>query len=286
MTGSVSGHFPKGADAATHLTRVPFANTLGLVWEGGDAREGARVRLPASGNVRAPGERRTSRYATLALLDHSCSAAVFLNLAQPALIATVDLRCELIGTPEPDAALLCTARTVSDAAGFAVVRASAVCEQSGRTVALASSAYAVGAHPGMSGHDEAPDAWTRPLPDPGDHADFESMLGIEARDDRFVLPFRERLIGALSLPAVHGGVTAAALALAACRHADARVGGDQAWRPLTVTVHYLRAVRAEPTLIEAVLRKPGSASCMVGASASQAGAGKDVAHAECLLVRR
>jgi acyl-coenzyme A thioesterase PaaI-like protein len=117
------------------------------------------------------------------------------------------------------------------------------------------------------------------------HLDFESMLDLRSRMGRFELPFHERLIGAVSLPAVHGGATAASLALSACHLAQSQVSAVRRWQPLTVTVHYLRAVRGESLIVEPVLRKPGTASCEIGVSGMQSNTSKQVVHAECLLVQ-
>jgi acyl-coenzyme A thioesterase PaaI-like protein len=223
--------------------------------------------------------------AILAQVDHACSAAVYLALPRPSLIATVDLRCEFAAAPEPGSDVLCTALTQYLDCGFAIVRASAVSTATGRCLAYASSAYAVGAHPGMKGKEVAAEAWLKPSMAREVHKGFENMLGLLPDGANFCLPFHERLVGAVSLPSVHGGATAAALALAACGNAAATVEPNAQWRPLTLSVHYLRAVRAEPLLLQPVLRKPGARSCVFGVAATQSGAGKDVAHAECLLVR-
>lgn len=278
------GFFPLEANPAAHMSRVPFACTLGFIWEGSDA-QGARVRLPFNGAVAAADGLAADPLAILALLDHTCSAAVYLALPRPSLIATVDLRCEFAAAPEPGEDVVCTALT-QYLDRFAIVRATATSTASGRPLAYASSAYAVGAHPGMKGKKVAPEAWLKTGIVREVHEGFEQMLGLQPHDTNFCLPFHDRLVGAVSLPAVHGGATAAALALAACGHAATTVERSAIWSPLTVSVHYLRAVRAEPLWLQPVLRKPGAHSCVIGVTAAQSDAGKEVAHAECLLVRR
>lgn len=278
------GYFPLNASPAVHITRVPFANTLGLVWEGGDAA-GARVKLPFSSAAATADKHAVDSMAILALIDHACSAAVFLALPCPTLVATLDLRCEFAAASEPGEDVLCTAQTQYLAQGFALVRASAANKGSGRQLAYASSAYALGAHPGMKGKEAAAQALQNVAVGHEHHDGFQQMLGLQRFGGAFRMPFDERLIGAVSLPSVHGGATAAALALAAGGHAEAAIEPAGPWRPLTLSVHYLRAVRAEPLLLEPVLRKPGSGSCVVGVAASQGGTEKNVALAECLLVR-
>lgn len=277
------GYFPSNASPRVHLARVPFASTLGLIWEGGDAA-GAHVKLPFNSAAASADKLAVDPMAILALIDHACSAAVYLALPSPTLIATLDLRCEFAAASEPGEDVLCTAQTQYLAGGFAVVRASAFHKVSGRKLAQASSAYALGAHPGMKGRDTATQSQPNVAIEREHHDGFQHMLGLQRFGGGVRMPFHERLIGAVSLPSVHGGATAAALALAAIGHVEATIEPAGSWRPLTLSVHYLRPVRAEPLLMEPVLRKPGGSSCVVGVAASQTGIAKEVARAECLLV--
>lgn len=279
------GFFPFDASAEVHLTRVPFAGTLGLVWQGGDT-DGARVRLPFSSAVACADRLAVDAMAILASIDHVCSAAVYLSLPRRALIATLDLRCEFIAESEPGEDVVCTALTHYLDDRFALVRATAVHRSGGRPLAYAGSAYALGAHPGMKGKEAAPRASQLDATGREHHDGFHQMLGLDPFGEGFRMPFHQRLIGAVSLPSVHGGATAAALGLAAGAHVETAPHPGGRWRPLTVSVNYLRAVRAEALLLQPLLRKPGSHNCMVGVAATQAGYGKEVAHAECLLVRR
>lgn len=277
------GFFPLDANPAAHMARVPFAHTLGFVWEGDEHRT-ARVRLPLSAAATVKDEGRVDRLAMLALLDHACSAAVYLALPRPSLIATVDLRCEFGGIPDIGADIVCEARTQHLDEHFAVVRASASSARTGTLLAWASSTYAVGAHPGMAGKKVDIHAWSQPAVASAPQQDFRSMLALSGERD-FELPFHERLVGAVTLPAVHGGATSAALTLAAMRTAQRAVEPASAWEPLSVTVHFLRAVQARGLSIRPTLRKPGSRRCIVGVSSFQRDACRESAHAECLLSR-
>lgn len=278
------GFFPLDANPAEHMARVPFASALGLVWEGGADRT-AQVRLPMNRAVASPDGLRVDPLALLALIDHCCSAAVYLALPRPSLLATVDLRCEFAQRGEPGADVVCRATTQHLDDHFAVVRATAVSAATGECMAYASSTYAVGAHPGMAGKTAAPEAWLQAGIAREPHRSFRGMLALQAEGPDFVLPFHERLVGAVSLPAVHGGATAAALTLAAATYAGRAIEPAGDWFPLSVTVHYLRAVQARPLTVRPVLRKPGARSCVVGVSSFQGDVGKESAHAECLLVR-
>jgi uncharacterized protein (TIGR00369 family) len=69
-----------------------------------------------------------------------------------------------------------------------------------------------------------------------------------------VLPFAPRLIGNPILPALHGGVVASFLELAALARLDA--GGERA-RTIDITVDYLRPARPITTYAEARILKLG-----------------------------
>lgn len=278
------GFFPLDANPAAHMARVPFAATLGFVWEGSEDGA-ARVRLAFDAATATPDGRCIDPLVLLALLDHACSASVYLALPRPALIATVDFRCEFTRATRPGADVFCRARTQFLDAHFAVVRAEAASPATGEVVAYASSTYAIGAHPGMARKEVAAEAWLKPGLARETHPSFRSLLGLQGMQDEFQLPFHERLVGAVSLPAVHGGATAAGLVLAAMRQASVSIEPAAAWQPLSVTVHYLRAVQARPLHIRPALRKPGARSCVFGVTSHQDDSTRECAHAECLLVR-
>jgi uncharacterized protein (TIGR00369 family) len=69
-----------------------------------------------------------------------------------------------------------------------------------------------------------------------------------------VLPFAPRLIGNPILPALHGGVVASFLELAALARLD--TGGERA-RTIDITVDYLRPARPITTYAEARILKLG-----------------------------
>ncbi len=280
------GHFPAAADPATHLAAVPYARTLGFVWEGADA-EGARIRMPLNA-ANATAQGRVDPLAVLGLLDHSCSASVYLALERPCLIATIDLRCEFAADADEGGAVFVQARTLHLSGGFALVRAQACCANSGRAVAYASSTYAIGSHPGMQDKPAdtppLPTACEPDAPDGTEHG-LARVLGLQAQAGAWSMPFRRRLVGALSLPAVHGGATAAALLSVATRLAHEQLDPATTWRPLSVDVHYLRAVESVHTLLSPRLRKRGRRSCVISASATQGTPPREAAYAECLLAR-
>lgn len=282
MKSTGMGHFPNGADPRTHLSRMPYPQTLGFEWLKG-ADDGVVLQMwPDAANRDANGALHTM--AILSLVDHACSAAVYQALSEPKHIATIDLRCEFADEPGTGAGVDCHAKTVHIDGNFAIVRASVVCQVSGKHLAYASSAYAIGAHPGMQNKTDVSlsrSFATAALRHPPAH--FESMLGLREAGGGWVLPFSESLIGGLSLPSMHGGAIGASLTMAAISLAQRELEMQAAWRPLTVSIQYLRAVEALPTRIEASLRKRGRRSCVVSSSASQT-AGRESAIADCLLV--
>jgi uncharacterized protein (TIGR00369 family) len=81
-----------------------------------------------------------------------------------------------------------------------------------------------------------------------------------------VLPFAERLIGNPILPALHGGVVASFLELAALAKLDAE--GRRA-RTIDITVDYLRPVRPITTYAEARVLKLGRRAANLSVEAWQ-----------------
>lgn len=277
------GFFPLDANPAAHISRVPFAHTLGFVWQNGPADRVARVLLPFGPTVSHGEPAGIDPLALLALLDHACSAAVYLALPRPSLIATVDLRCELLQPVPPGADVVGTAQTEYLDDQFAIVRAEAACTRTGQRLALASATFAIGTHPGMAGRDIDPCAWHRPPAPQEHHAGFRAMLGLQPHGSEWHLPFHPRLVGAVSLPAVHGGASFAALTLAALQFAERAVEPARRWRPLGLSANYLRAVKADTLVIRPALRKAGPRSCVISASSHQSDPARQAVHAELLL---
>jgi len=81
-----------------------------------------------------------------------------------------------------------------------------------------------------------------------------------------VLPFAQRLIGNTVLPALHGGVVASFLELAALARLDAE--GRRA-RTIDITVDYLRSARPVTTYAEARILKLGRRAANLAVEAWQ-----------------
>jgi uncharacterized protein (TIGR00369 family) len=103
-----------------------------------------------------------------------------------------------------------------------------------------------------------------------DHWPYARFLGVRleagASGPIAVLPFAERLIGNPILPALHGGVVASFLELAALATLDA--GGRRA-RTINITVDYLRPARPVTFFAEARILKLGRRAANLAVEAWQ-----------------
>ena len=283
VTGSRSGSGRGPGDQATHLRSVPFPHAAGARFSGTRERE-VELRLPYARLVRAPGGAAVDERAIMAILDHACGAAMYAALAEPVPIATLDLRVAF-QRPVPEGAdILVAARTTHIAGMSAFVEAQACAAGGGPVLATASGAFMVGAHPGGATGSDMPDPWqpARPI-EIGDLSQldsFEEFLCL-ARHGRHVrMEFADHLIGAVSLPAVHGGAVAALLATAAADLA----GTERATRLVAMTMQYLRAGRAETLTANAEWDKRGARSSVVAVVARQSHGAREVARAQCTFV--
>ncbi|HEY1751799.1 MAG TPA: PaaI family thioesterase [Caulobacteraceae bacterium] len=95
---------------------------------------------------------------------------------------------------------------------------------------------------------------------------YARFLGVRLEAGLAVLPFDPRLIGNPILPALHGGVVASFLELAALARLDA--AGRRA-RTIDITVDYLRPVRPVATYAEARILKLGRRAANLAVEAWQ-----------------
>ena len=278
------GYFPAG-DPALHIRSMAFPRAMDLRWAG-QSEGRASVILPFSAAVLDVGGRAVDPLAILGALDHACSTGVYTSLKQPLLIATVDLRVEFAMPPAAGRDVLCQAWTVWSDDQWALTRAEARCATSGSALAFASSAYALGAHPGSAGAEVSvvrpPAQVLGAAPSVGG---FAALLGMQhGRDGSSTMPFRAELIGAQSLPALHGGSTAAALASTALETARRFARNPTAKRKLlSVSVQFLRAAETKATHLNAELQKRGARLDVLTATAHQGDVLRPVARADCLV---
>lgn len=86
---------------------------------------------------------------------------------------------------------------------------------------------------------------------------YARMLGVTAEDDAVVrLPFRDDLVGNPLLPAVHGGVLAALMEIAAVATLSAERSGRRP-RTVDVAIDYLRSAKPSDLFARAEIRKTG-----------------------------
>ncbi|MDM0015157.1 hypothetical protein QTH87_22120 [Variovorax sp. J22P168] len=277
------GFYPAG-DPALHLRSMAYPRALDLRWNG-QANGRISILLPFGESVLDVRRRAVDPLAILGALDHACSAGVYAGLMQAQLIATVDLRVEFADQPTDGNDVMCEAWTVWSDAGWALTRAEARCASTGAALAFASSAYAKGSHPGAAKTGAAlsiaPPPQTHALLEAGG---FAALLGLQHSDLGTTMPFREALVGAQSLPSLHGGSTAAALG-ATSLHTSRRLALDAA-RPrrlLSVAVQFLRAAGASATSVAADIVKSGARIDVLTAIAHQGDLARPVARAECVV---
>lgn len=294
LVGAAVGASTDGK-ATTPWRQARFTRAAGLAWVRADA-DGVHLRLPCASGLHDAAGAIDSR-AIVAMLDHVASAAIYRLIPAATPIATLELRVAFARPASPGGALTLHARTPHIAGGVALVEATACDAASGTVVAQASGSFYVGASPG--GDTERSDTGEEALHELGRqtaaHFDsFESFAGLlrdnagaSAPQDSATagapmvrLPFAPRLIGAESLPALHGGAVAAVLATAGCDLA----AGESAHHLAVLTVQYLRAGRAEETQAHAVFDKRGGRANFVSVIATQANGTREVARAQCIFV--
>lgn len=128
------------------------------------------------------------------------------------------------------------------------------------------------------------DALAREIP-------YAAWLGVvvTVRDDDVVvsLPHAPMHVGNASLPAVHGGVVAALLELAASLTLLVRAETVVLPKTITLTVDYLRSARTVPTHARAVITRQGRRVSTVRVEAWQDDPSKPIAagHGQFLVMR-
>ncbi len=264
---------------------MAYPRALDLRWRG---MSGGRISLllPYASRIADAEEGAVDVRAVFGALDQACSAAVYASLREPQLIATADLRVEFADRPTVGADVVCDAWAVWSDKAWVLTRAEARCAQHGRPIAFASSSYAKGSHPGAPQGAVPPSTATAsgPLPKPSPEGGFEGLLGLRRDLDCTVMPFREEIIGAPTLPSLHGGATGALLASAALQLSTALARDPAARRRLlTISVQYLRAAQARETKARAERVKAGARMDVLTVVATQDNETRAVARAECVV---
>ena len=239
MNAVVEEPFIPARDPAQHLLHVPYTRAAGTQYVG--VTDGViSLRQPFRGAVADAANGAIDQRAITALLDHACGVAVYTTLAEAAPTATLDLR---VAFPQAAAAgedVVCEASIAHADAALAVVNATVRGAQSGRLVATGSGCFIVGAHPGQGPGKKLADPWHSTSPaiahaaaaGAADFASFAQFLGVrnlpEPSGGAVEIVFQPHLVGAVSLPALHGRDRCRARQCSARVHGSARVYGGAA----------------------------------------------------------
>ena len=293
MNAVVQETFIPTRDPAQHLLHVPYTRAAGTQYVG--VTDGViSLRQPFRGAVADAASGAIDQRAITALLDHACGVAVYTTLAEAAPTATLDLR---VAFPQAAAAgedVVCEASIAHADAALAVVNATVRGTQSGRLVATGSGCFIVGAHPGQGPGKKLADPWHSTSPaiahaaaaGAADFASFAQFLGVrnlpEPSGGAVELVFQPHLVGAVSLPALHGGATAAALASAA--HAGMAASGKPAARLASISIQYQRAGQAKTLTARARIEKQGGRTSNLSICATQDDGARVVATAQCVFL--
>ncbi len=286
-TGNPAPEIARGLpvfDPAGHLRLVPFTSAVGVRW--GGVKDGtAHVVLPWS---RAVSDARTGgvdERAVMAVLDHVSSSGVFAQMQEAVPIATLDLRVAFQHAAPPGSDVLFTAKATHVADTVAFVNATAQAGD-GTPLATSSATFILGSSPGGDREGGAAGMWKPARGFDVGNVDalgsFDEFLGLSRHGQHVRMEFADRLVGAVSLPALHGGMVASLLASAARTAAASEPG--QVNRLATISVQYLRAGRAEATSALGTFVKRGARSAVLSVTARQAHGSREVAHAQCIFV--
>lgn len=201
--------------------------------------------------------------AMLALADHALGAGV-VRSNQGVSTSTIDLRMEWVAKPPLVGDIRAISHSLPPYNGIAFVKARL--EGQGGVFAHARGAFAAGMLPGGESMTTKAQGlkWQRV-----EAPDFRSFAGIEWWDDRLVLPASAHVIGAVQLPAFHGGVIAGAMQIAAqdnaLRWADDAVA-------VSMTMRFLRpAVALGPVVISCEPERIGKRMATLRGTARQDG---------------
>lgn len=90
---------------------------------------------------------------------------------------------------------------------------------------------------------------------------YAQFLGVRAElagdEMTLIMPFAERLVGNVRLPALHGGVVGSFLEMTAVAQLSISVGLARQPRPIDVTVEYLRSGRPVTSFARAQIKRVG-----------------------------
>ena len=224
-----------GMDAGSHGRETPMASRLG--WKTLSVEPAQDTfsadRVPALSQAEGAG---LSGGAMLAFIDHALGTRV-VRVNRMRSTSTIEIRVEWTGELPSSGAVRAIARSHAPRNG--VVFAHLILEGDGGPFARASGTFVAGA---LS---NGADARLEPGPDDrrrSEDKDFRSFIGAEWRGERLVVPPSDHIVGVTEALAVHGGVIAGALHLAACDRATQ-------WQvdhvPISMAMRFLRPATAQ-----------------------------------------
>lgn len=283
----MSGRFDGNIPAATHSTcgekpsfrdqpgLVAMCRALGIVHLQGELAATLPA-LPCSLNRAAPNAFHMG--AILALIDQTAGHAVATRNPGGGAQATISLRIEWIGEPLGRWPVRCDVEDIVIAAGAAHVTVNVTGGPDGAMIARAAGTFILGVSPGGSTEpqmfDSAP-ATSQPTCAP----DFQAFLGLDASSEDVLLLPSDEHVGHPGLPALHGGITAAAL------HEVAATAGGRG-RIAQSSITYLRPIRADASVrVRTEILLAGRSMACVRTSAFQGGKSLPAAIGETILLR-
>lgn len=290
--------FPYGSGAA-HTASVPFARALGAQWLGVDSTAaapalpwpGTRMRLPCSPSV-CDQIGAIDLRAIVALLDHAGGSQLYAAHLADGATATLELRADIVGRPRPGCDVVLVTRALDRAGRSVLVQGEAAHDDEKLPLVRLTGRYVSGFGPGRATdrrgaaagrYKDAALQAAGPVPSAASFDDLLGVAGLSLAGSAFELPFEPWRVGAVALPALHGGVVAAALLHAAQAAVPAAREGQAGFRPVSLTVQFLRAALAEPTKFEAICAKDGASAAYLTAVAHQQGGARVVATAQLLF---
>lgn len=165
-------------------------------------------------------------------------------------LATLDLRIDLFASPTAGSPVQCEARAVGCHGQTVFVSADILDASTGHLIGYGTGEFMVGAAAGgfkdINSYEASLKKYCTDVSLHGIDC-FETYLDMPSSDGNYILGPADRFIGSLILPALHGGITAAALRQAMSREA-------KSWRPpgtlhmLSWSTHFLVAGKARKAL--------------------------------------
>ncbi len=283
--------FPLGSGVA-HTASVPFARALGARWLGlqaaADGQPLAQLLLPCRPAL-CDAHGAVDRRAIVALLDHAGAPACYGAQVAAGATATLELRIDFVGHARPGADVVVESHCVAADGHSALISGRALHPEGGDALLRMTGRYVVGLGPGRA-NDSSETATVRAANvqrHAGSQApaapDFAALLGGHCAGGGFDLAFQPWLVGSVALPALHGGVVAAGLMVAAeAARPPMPADREGGLRLTSLSVQFLRAAQAVDTRFSGRVEKAGTRAVYLAAEATQHAGARRIACAQAL----